>query len=58
MAMELRREKVACGMAEAGLRLRRWRKLFALTTDRRQRSAALLGRWHNENGSENGSRRA
>jgi hypothetical protein len=24
---------------------------FALTTDQRQRSAALLGRWHNENGS-------
>src|SRR5882757_7795433 len=24
---------------------------FALTTDQRQRSAALLGRWHTENGS-------
>jgi hypothetical protein len=28
MAMELGREKVACGMAETGLRLRRWRKLL------------------------------
>jgi hypothetical protein len=26
--MEQRREKVACGMAEAGLRLHRWRKLL------------------------------
>jgi len=28
MAMEQRREKVACGMAESGPRLHRWRKLL------------------------------
>jgi hypothetical protein len=51
--MEQGREKVAYGMAETALRSRRQPagRSLMLKADRRQWSAALLGRWEYENGS-------